>query len=176
MKIQFQSGKKSRKEKNRPPPKIEKLRNIPTLFDPEISRRPTVPTLPDLQDTKNVILMSINLATLGCALMNHNGRNTVVDSQCPKFGLSFPMLVTWLLRYFAHVSDSMGVYIFINEYWQNENKVLGVIFFENKLLLQSDVVFDSESNGRNFSSLAPPGGEKKIIFNFFFQISIGLFK
>ena len=44
-----------------------------------------------------------------------------------------------------------------------------MIFFENKLLLQSDVVFDSESNGRNFSSLAPPGGEKKIIFNFIFQ-------
>ena len=44
-----------------------------------------------------------------------------------------------------------------------------MIFFENKLLIQSDVVFDSESNGRNFSSLAPPGGEKKIIFNFFFQ-------
>ena len=38
---------------------------------------------------------------------------------------------------------------------------------ENKLLLQSDVVLDSESNVRNFSSLAPPGGEKKIIFNFF---------
>ena len=45
-----------------------------------------------------------------------------------------------------------------------------MIFFENKLLLQSDVVFDSESNGRNFSSLAPPGGEKKIIFNFFFKV------
>ena len=44
-----------------------------------------------------------------------------------------------------------------------------MIFFENKLLIQSDVVFDSESNGCNFSSLAPPGGEKKIIFNFFFQ-------
>ena len=44
-----------------------------------------------------------------------------------------------------------------------------MIFFEKKLLPQSDVVFDSESNGRNFSSLAPPGGEKKIIFNFFFQ-------
>ena len=27
-----------------------------------------------------------------------------------------------------------------------------MIFFENKLLLQPDVVFDSESNGRNFSS------------------------
>ena len=44
-----------------------------------------------------------------------------------------------------------------------------MIFFDIKLLLQPDVVFDSESNGRNFSSLAPPGGEKKIIFNFFFQ-------
>ena len=44
-----------------------------------------------------------------------------------------------------------------------------MIFLENKLLAQSDVVFDSESNGRNFSSLAPPGGEKKIIFNLYFQ-------
>ena len=42
-----------------------------------------------------------------------------------------------------------------------------MIFFDIKLLVQSDVVFDSESNGRNFSSLAPPGGEKKIIFIFF---------
>ena len=42
-------------------------------------------------------------------------------------------------------------------------------FFEIKLLLQPNVVFDFESNGRNFSSLAPPGGEKKIIFNVFFQ-------
>ena len=44
-----------------------------------------------------------------------------------------------------------------------------MIFFEIKLLIQPDVVFDSESNGRNLSSLAPPGGEKKIIFNFIFQ-------
>ena len=44
-------------------------------------------------------------------------------------------------------------------------KKVGVIFFENKLLLQPDVVFNSESNGRIFSSLAPPGGEK-IILNF----------
>ena len=44
-----------------------------------------------------------------------------------------------------------------------------MIFFEIKLLLQPDVVFDSESNGCNLSSLAPPGGEKKIIFNFFLQ-------
>ena len=48
-----------------------------------------------------------------------------------------------------------------------EWKQTGVIFFEIKLLLQPDVVFDSESNGRNFSSLAPPGGEKQIIFHFF---------
>ena len=39
-----------------------------------------------------------------------------------------------------------------------------MIFFENKLLLQPDEVFDSESNGRNFSSLARPGGEKKYYF------------
>ena len=31
----------------------------------------------------------------------------------------------------------------------NENKVTGVIFFDIKLLLQPDVVFDSESNGCN---------------------------
>ena len=37
-----------------------------------------------------------------------------------------------------------------------------MIFFENKLLLQPDVDFDSESNGRYFSSLA-----KQNIFNFF---------
>ena len=42
-----------------------------------------------------------------------------------------------------------------------------MIFFEIKLLRQSDVLFDSESNGCNFSSLAPPGGEKKL-FSFFF--------
>ena len=47
--------------------------------------------------------------------------------------------------------------------------MLGVIFFENNLLQQSEVVFDSESNGRNLSSLTPPGGDKKIIFNFFLQ-------
>ena len=49
-------------------------------------------------------------------------------------------------------------------------------FFENKL---SDAVFDSESNDRNFSSLAPPGGEKKIIFNFFKKmtslVGVGVF-
>ena len=34
----------------------------------------------------------------------------------------------------------------------NENKLIGVIFFENKLLLQPDVVFDSESNSsRNYA-------------------------
>ena len=38
-------------------------------------------------------------------------------------------------------------------------------FFENKLLLQPHLL----CNGRNLSSLAPPGGEKKIIFNFIFQ-------
>ena len=44
-----------------------------------------------------------------------------------------------------------------------------MIFFEIKLLLQPDVVFDSESNGRNFSSLASPDGEKKNYFQFFLQ-------
>ena len=31
-------------------------------------------------------------------------------------------------------------------------------FFDIKLLLQPDEGFDSESNGRNFRSLAQPGG------------------
>ena len=46
-----------------------------------------------------------------------------------------------------------------------------MIFFENNLLIQSDVVFDSESNDRNFSSLASPDGEKKNIFNFFYEMT-----
>ena len=37
---------------------------------------------------------------------------------------------------------------------------LGVIVNDIKLLLQPDVVFNSASNGCNFSSLAPPGGEQ----------------
>ena len=36
------------------------------------------------------------------------------------------------------------------------------IFFDIKLLLQPGVIFDSEFNGRNYSSQAPPAGEKKI--------------
>ena len=36
-----------------------------------------------------------------------------------------------------------------------------MIFSKKNLLLQSDVVFDSESNGSNFVSLAPPGNEEK---------------
>ena len=44
-------------------------------------------------------------------------------------------------------------------------------FFENKLLLQPDVVFDLEPNGRNFSSLAPPGGEKKLFSIFIYKIT-----
>jgi len=40
-------------------------------------------------------------------------------------------------------------------------------FFEKHLLLQPEVVFDGESNDRNFSSPAPPGGEKRNVFRFF---------
>ena len=43
-------------------------------------------------------------------------------------------------------------------------------FFEIKLLVQPDVVFDSESNDCNFSSLAPPKGEKKY-FQFCFLLN-----
>ena len=52
-------------------------------------------------------------------------------------------------------------------------------FFENKLLPQPDKVFDSESNGRNLSSLALPGGEKKLFSIFFFKmtsrVGVGVF-
>ena len=59
---------------------------------------------------------------------------------------------------------------FMNQYrWWNKKKQSRVIFFDIEKFLQSDVIFDSESNARNFSFLAPPGGEKKIIFDFFFQ-------
>ena len=44
-------------------------------------------------------------------------------------------------------------------------------FFEKNLLIQSDVVFDLESNDVNFSSLAPSDGQKKIIYNFFYKLS-----
>ena len=40
-------------------------------------------------------------------------------------------------------------------------------FFKNNLLLQPDVIFDSESNDCYFGSLAPPGGEKKKLIFFF---------
>ena len=48
-------------------------------------------------------------------------------------------------------------------------QTLRMIFFENKLLPQPDVVFDSESNSRYFSSPAPPGDEKKLFSLFFLQ-------
>ena len=67
------------------------------------------------------------------------------------------------------------IHIFLNIYNGRMKSNLRVIFFENKLLLQSDVVFDSESNGRNFSSLAPPGGETKYFIPIFFG-SIESFK
>ena len=41
-----------------------------------------------------------------------------------------------------------------------EGKLLRLIFFEDKMLLQPEVVFYS---GRNSCSLAPLGGEKKIL-------------
>ena len=57
--------------------------------------------------------------------------------------------------------------------------VRGDFFFENKLLLQPNVVFDSESNDRNLSSLALPDDEKKIIFIFFYKmtsrVGVGVF-
>ena len=59
-------------------------------------------------------------------------------------------------------------------YWYNENKLLGLIFFENKILVKLDVVFDSQSNDCNFSFLAPPGREKKK-FQFFLQMKIFFF-
>ena len=54
--------------------------------------------------------------------------------------------------------------------------VRGVFFFENKLLLQPDIIFNPESNGRNFSSLAHPGGDSplasKKLFSFLLQNNV----
>ena len=54
----------------------------------------------------------------------------------------------------------------------------GDFFFDIKLLLQPDLVFESESNGCNFSSLAPPRGGKNF-FHFFFKmtslVGVGVF-
>ena len=36
-----------------------------------------------------------------------------------------------------------------------------MIFYENKLLLELDVFFESESNARNLSTLTPIGGEQE---------------
>ena len=47
-----------------------------------------------------------------------------------------------------------------------------MIFFENKLLQQPDVVFYSNLNDLNYSSLAPSGGEKKIIKFFFSDLEL----
>ena len=63
--------------------------------------------------------------------------------------------------------DSLGLRLI----GKMKTNCLGRFFFENKLLLQPDVVFDSESNGCNFSSLAPPGGEKKIFSIFFYKMT-----
>ena len=76
----------------------------------------------------------------------------------------------------AHLGISIKVLIL--DYMMVELKVtVKSDFFENNLLLQSDVIFDSESNGRNFSSLAPPGGEKKIFSIFFYKMTsrVGVF-
>ena len=45
-------------------------------------------------------------------------------------------------------------------------------FFDIKLLLQPDVLFDSELSGRKFSSLAPPGAEKGNILFFYNMTSL----
>ena len=88
------------------------------------------------------------------------------------------------IGYFSPEVNSSNLYVFFSDtyhrqglemlswvYWQNESKLFWAIIFEIKLLVPPDAVFDSESNGCNFSSLAPPGGEKKIIFNFFFKMT-----
>ena len=79
--------------------------------------------------------------------------------------ITFPLSSPGEIYYYI---QSFFIYKYIGRI---KKLLLVVIFFENKLLLQPDVVFDSESNGRNFNSLAPPGGEKIIILNFFFKMT-----
>ena len=61
---------------------------------------------------------------------------------------------------------------------KRKTKAKDYFFFLKNLLLQSDVVFDSDLNNCNFHSLAPPDDEKKNIFdffNFFFDFFFNLF-
>ena len=78
------------------------------------------------------------------------------------------MFVIWCCDFGSWDTRCAENFVDLFDWRRFRDKLLGVIFFENKLLLQSDVVFDPESNGRNFSSLASIGGEKKI-FPIFLQ-------
>ena len=53
--------------------------------------------------------------------------------------------------------------------------IVRAYFFENNLFLQSNVVFDSESNGGNLSSLVQPVREKKNIFYLLRKMTLQIF-
>ena len=73
------SSRKNRKEKNSPKIIPEIIRNIPPLYDPEISRRLNIPTLPDSK-LENVVLLSVPMASLGAPFMSNNGKYIPADS------------------------------------------------------------------------------------------------
>ena len=58
---------------------------------------------------------------------------------------------------------------YVEIHFHYENKLVGMIFSENNLIQQSDVVFDSQLI--LILAILPPGGEKKNIFNFFFKMT-----
>lgn len=68
---------KSRKEKVKSIVNQEILKNAPPLYDHEISRRLSVPTLPD-DNMQNVLLMSVQMGSLGAPFMSMNGKNRKV--------------------------------------------------------------------------------------------------
>ena len=70
--------------------------------------------------------------------------------------------------YYDELANKTGLrgMIFINSVMGMKTNFQGWFFFEITLVLQRDVVFDSESNCRNLSSLAQTGGDKNIIMNF----------
>ena len=88
--------KKGRKERPRPPP--ETIRNVPPLYDPEISRRVPIPALP-ASEIECLLLLSVPLGSLNAPLVSHNGKTTMADNAYPKFGLTYSMVITWLLTF-----------------------------------------------------------------------------
>ena len=96
--------KKSKKEKFEFPlnsPRSYGLRNLQPLFDCEISRRPLLPHLPDETGESTVVVMlTIPMASVNSFSVHgqsKTSKNFLVDGNGQKFGLSFGLVLSWLL-------------------------------------------------------------------------------